>query len=1280
MIIGQSHFSRFINGSLVNSYNAINHLGGNMKRFVQLITAGIALLFLGTSALLAQEATFSPGPAVAAGNGANGGFAWGDVNGDGNLDVFIPSTSITINSITTFAPAASTMTQNLPINTNDVGGLLADFNGDGVLDLFTTNGGTPSSGLYYNTAGVFTAATGTGDLATAGVTGEVFQGAAAAPIDHSNYLSVAWPGTFANISGGTGPYPGGGGIWLLKGGASGFTDVGRGAATSSANLIMDFESQSVGYAFPTIGWSSTDYQSTVALDPVGGTNHVMKNVVHNYNAAPVLAFTLPAGKTLANYNSFIFKGDWAQGDVGYKTIVVEAFQTMPTGQAFNNTANQIGSWYRATNGSNGWESDTVNITNTSSYSGTVYIDFGINCAGTGNIGATGDTTIWYADNVTLVSQSGAAVSSAAIDTSLSYESWDVRFFDANNDGYQDLLMPSFRNGFSRIDTGSSGPRKGCVLFLNDGTGKFYVPTAATLGRTINSIGAGGAVSTTADTGIIVDDTVRHFAAIGEQWGDLNNDGIEDLILNGLNATDNLDGNGNYVGDVILYGKGDGTFTYKWNGVNVVASNGLVQDTHQRAIDVGDYNNDGLADIYTSVTNGGAHLYRNNGNGTFTDVATQDAVVGNNARAGGFVDYNNDGFLDIFQFTGGSTWLQKNNGNTNHWIGFTPVGAGHNMSAIGARFTVYTGSTKQIRVIKAEGGSAGMGGTLRANFGLGATASIDSVTVLWPDGTKKTWTGATLASVVNKYWTIVEGSDVPAAPVKVRPSYVASHDTALANYDTLSWNAAAAGAVGSLTYEAQVSTSSAFSTLVKDVTGLSATNTIVRLGYSTKYFWRVREFQSGFTGPWAAADSFSTKYLIDTVTPKPIYPAANQLGLPLKPTLKVSYVNTASTYQMQVDTVNKYITRDTATVAANKITTALVINDSTTAQDTFYVFTTNLKPNVKYFWRTRGWNLAGSSKWSSVDSFTVMFVPATPVLAYPIKDAPNVPTNLTFKWNRVVPAGQTTPGDSNYVVQFWTYGTTSSGSVVTLMTSDTTKHDSSLVITGLQNLARYYWKVMTFNQGGASAFTAVDSFTTATAVPGSPAVVSPKSTTGENRIEQFVWNSTPNSTSYHMQVSTSASFTTVLIDLKLVDTSIVVTQDTLAANTRYYWHVSAVNAGGEGAFSGASTFTTSTLLDVALATSEIPKVFALNQNYPNPFNPSTTISYDIPRAAFVNVDIYDVLGRRVISLVDGIQSPNHYVMQWNASNVSSGIYFLRIRAHSQDGSDNFNAVKKLMLMK
>ncbi len=679
---------------------------------------------------------------------------------------------------------------------------------------------------------------------------------------------------------------------------------------------------------------------------------------------------------------------------------------------------------------------------------------------------------------------------------------------------------------------------------------------------------------------------------------------------------------------------------------------------------------------------------------FTDVASLDGVVGNNARAGQFVDYNNDGFLDIFQFTGGNTWLQKNNVNTNHWIAFTPVGAGNNKSAIGARFTVYTASQltgikMQIRDIKAEGGSAGMGGTLRANFGLGAATSFDSVVVNWPDGTRQSWTYSQLSAgagsgitVTNRYWTIVEGSNVPAAPVKIRPTYVATLDTALTNIDTLSWNSAAAGTTGSLTYEAQVGANVGFSTIVKDITGLTHDSTIVQLGYSTKYYWRVREFQSGFTGPWSTADSFHTKIIVDTTTPKPLYPANGQLGLPPIPTFKTSYVAAASSYQFQVDTMNQYANRDTATLAANKVSAALVINDSTTALDSLYVSGKTLVANKKYFWRVRGWNVAGSSKYSPVDSFTVMYLPVTPVLAYPGVNALNVPTNMTFKWNRVVPAGQTTPGDSNYIIQFWTY----SGTGVQLLQIDTTntKHlsysqDSSLAVTGLQNLARYYWKVQTFNQSGASAFTAIDSFTTATAVPNSPLLISPKSATSVNRITEFIWNSAPNATSYHLQVGTSSSMTTIVADMAVVDTSVLIS-DTLLASTRYYWWVAAVNAGGQGAYSGAATFVTGLVTSVAASTSEVPKVFALMQNYPNPFNPSTTISYDIPKTSFVNVDIYDVLGRRVVSLVNGVQSASHYVMQWNASNVASGMYFLRVRAKAQDGSADYNAVKKLMLMK
>jgi len=437
----------------------------------------------------AQEVVFVGGPSIPVAtsggvSGANGGFAWADMRGNGVLDLFIPTNILLQNNLTSFSPAVSTATASVPINNNSTGLLLADFNGDAVPDLFTTNGGTPNVGLLYNINGVFTPATGTGDLSAAGIAGTNFSGASAAPIDHSNYLSLCWPGFFTGVAGNA-AVPSGGSMWLLKGGPTGFTNIARGTGAVIPNVVENFESSTLGTRLSSIGWGAADDTSVIALDPLGGTNKCLKNSIGNYNAGPVVAFTIPAGKTLKDYSSFTFKSYWAQGDVGYKSIVVEAYQALPTGHAFDAAGPKIGSYSRNLMGSTAWENITIDITNTLSFSGTVYLVFGINCAGTGDVGGAGVKTIWYADDVTLAGSSTGS-SGAAIDTTLSFESWDVRFFDANNDSYMDLLMPSFRNGISKIDTGSSGARKGCVLFMNNGAGKFIIPTGATLGRTIYS--------------------------------------------------------------------------------------------------------------------------------------------------------------------------------------------------------------------------------------------------------------------------------------------------------------------------------------------------------------------------------------------------------------------------------------------------------------------------------------------------------------------------------------------------------------------------------------------------------------------------------------------------------------------------------------------------------------------------------------------------------------------------------------------------------------------------
>ncbi|MCP4580576.1 MAG: T9SS type A sorting domain-containing protein [candidate division Zixibacteria bacterium] len=76
---------------------------------------------------------------------------------------------------------------------------------------------------------------------------------------------------------------------------------------------------------------------------------------------------------------------------------------------------------------------------------------------------------------------------------------------------------------------------------------------------------------------------------------------------------------------------------------------------------------------------------------------------------------------------------------------------------------------------------------------------------------------------------------------------------------------------------------------------------------------------------------------------------------------------------------------------------------------------------------------------------------------------------------------------------------------------------------------------------------------------------------------------------------------------------------------------------------------------------LPTDFHLHQNYPNPFNASTTIEYELPYPEHVLIDIYDILGRRLATIVDLYQSAGYHQVIWQASNFSSGLFFCRIQA-------------------
>jgi hypothetical protein len=97
---------------------------------------------------------------------------------------------------------------------------------------------------------------------------------------------------------------------------------------------------------------------------------------------------------------------------------------------------------------------------------------------------------------------------------------------------------------------------------------------------------------------------------------------------------------------------------------------------------------------------------------------------------------------------------------------------------------------------------------------------------------------------------------------------------------------------------------------------------------------------------------------------------------------------------------------------------------------------------------------------------------------------------------------------------------------------------------------------------------------------------------------------------------------------------------------------------------------------------VPASCELSQNYPNPFNPSTTIKYELPRAAQVKLIVYNTLGEIVTTLVNEQKPAGDYTVQFDGSGLASGVYFYRLQARQISGwqAGNFVQTKKFVLLR
>ncbi len=446
--------------------------------------------------------------------------------------------------------------------------------------------------------------------------------------------------------------------------------------------------------------------------------------------------------------------------------------------------------------------------------------------------------------------------------------------------------------------------------------------------------------------------------------------------------------------------------------------------------------------------------------------------------------------------------------------------------------------------------------------------------------------------------------------------------------TLKWGKS----VGATKYHLQVGTDSLFGGgfVVNDST-LSDTSRIVSgLVNEVRYFWRVGSLGLGGSSAFSGVFNFTTIVAAPGI-PALVSPLNAAIDVPVSTQLHWHAVAEATQYRVRLGTDSTFAS-------------GVVLSDSTITDTTRSV--TGLASGTTYFWEVFAKNVGGTSAPSTVSKFIT--VAGVPSLVFPANGAGGQALTLTLLWHPVKSANK-------YWLQFGTDSTFATG----VIKNDSTLTDTSRVIVGLVINQRYYWRVNARGVGVWGGFSGVFSFLTATPLSGPIEPVAPANH-GIIFVDSvtFVWHpSEPLIQSYELEYGVDSLFVFSISDTNLVDT--VKTVKGLITG-RYLWRVRAKNPGGWGPFtSPAWVFNVQLGPDGVDNQKSMPKEYALDQNYPNPFNPSTMISFSLPKADRVRLEVFNVLGQKVATLVDADQPAGVHAVKFDGTNLSSGIYLYRL---------------------
>ena len=320
----------------------------------------------------------------------------------------------------------------------------------------------------------------------------------------------------------------------------------------------------------------------------------------------------------------------------------------------------------------------------------------------------------------------------------------------------------------------------------------------------------------------------------------------------------------------------------------------------------------------------------------------------------------------------------------------------------------------------------------------------------------------------------------------------------------------------------------------------------------------------------------------------------------------------------------------------------------------YISLTDLPSLSTVFWRVRASNSGGFGQWSATRYFTTtVALPLTPELLIPEDDAVHQKHNLNFSWS-------SSQWDSTYRIQIAT-----NQLFTNLVVNDSTLTSNSYQANGLNEGKKYYWKVNAKNSSGTSAFSNRRIFTTKL-YPPSNLIASVNS----NYDVDLVWADSSLVETFYFVIRRTLTGSFSIID-SIGSNQTAYTDTSVQLGESYVYAVYCKNN-----LAASDTSNESSVLAVNVENQNelIPIEYSLDQNYPNPFNPSTLIKYSVAQDGFVNVSVFNLIGEKVATLVNNNMKAGSYEVNFDASQLSSGVYFYSIEA------GNFKAVRKMMLMK